>query len=1317
MPEPLFPADPSSGPTSPASPSVTPTSPPLGATPPAGPSDAIPATEKGFVPPAPDAASRLPLPAPGCRYRLEEEIGRGGMGSVFRASDLAFHRTLAVKVLREDQRGQPELERRFLEEAQLTGQLQHPGIPPAHEVGVLPDGRPFFSMKLIKGRTLAELLGQRAHTGEDLPRFLAVFEQVCQTIAYAHSRGVIHRDLKPGNVMVGAFGEVQVMDWGLAKVLRKGPSAEPGTPAEETTTIQTVRSEAPGLQSLAGSVLGTPSFMAPEQARGEVQRLDERCDVFGLGAILCVILTGAPPYRGETTAEVRQRAEQGDLADAHARLQVCGADPELVQLALRCLSREREQRPRDAGEVAAAMAAYQEGVRERLRQAEQEQAAAEVRVREERKRRRLTAALAAAGLLLVSVVGGGAWWYQREQSRRASERTARRAVTEREVTTALQRAGDLLREGWQQTDYPERWQVTLRLASAAVAQAEGSLANGEPTEELHLRVQTLRTQTEAAARYQQLASALDRIRLVPAETKEGPWLTQRANRTVGSTGEHGGLGYRTGDPASVTEQYARAFREHRLDVLGPDPQAAAALLASHPLREQLLAALEDWGTYLPPGRPERQQLAAVVQAADPAPNAFRNRWREARARLDVKELTQLATQADVAHLPPTALAHLGRDLRLVGANEAAIGLLREALHKHPGDFWLYFELATASFYLKQPRPEDAVRYFTAAVALRSGSSTAHSNLGVALRARGEIDEALRCQQKAVQCDPTDPAALTNLGIALHDKGDVEGAFAAFQAALRHDPQFAEAHYSLGVARKMQGDLDGAIESFRAATACAPGFVAAHFNLGVARKARGDLPGAVAAYQAALKIEPANARVLNNLGAALQAQNDWQGAVRAYRAAAKGAPKIALIHHNLGVALQHEKDVKGAIRAYRDALALEPDAWTQVNLGVALRDDGQAEEAIAAFEAALRIEPKHAAAHYNLGLMLNDKKDAERAIRCWRTAIEIDPKYALAHYQLGMALQARNDLDGAIDCFRRAAEYDPSNAKVHYNLGVALWMKKEAEAAIRCWRTALARDAQLAPAHFNLALALDRQGQTEEALEHYRAACAHDAQHGPAHASAGDLLMQRGEFAAAQPYLRRAVGLFSRDDPHFAGVERLLRQCEQMLSLETKLTAILKGEAQPADAGERLALARVCRLKRLPATGARLAAEAFAERPELANDFRRGDRYSAACLSVLAAVGQGKDADRLDDKERLRLRTQALEWLRADLRLWTKEAENVTPQTRDGIKRALEHWRKNPDLAGVREPGPLAGLPEPERKAWRQLWADGEALLTRMRELP
>ncbi len=251
----------------------------------------------------------------------------------------------------EAHKDKPELIRRFVEEAQIGGQLQHPGVVPIYDIGTFADRRPFFTMKLVKGQTLAYLLQGRADPADGLSRFLSIFEQVCQTMAYAHTRGVIHRDLKPSNVMVGGFGEVQVMDWGLAKVLPRGGVAdeEQPQPPPGISVIQTVGTGSDADASTAGSVLGTPSYMAPEQARGEIDLVDERADVFGLGAILGEVLTGQPAFTGRTSGEVTRKSARGELAEAFERLDSCGAEPELIALARKCLASEREDRPRSAG--------------------------------------------------------------------------------------------------------------------------------------------------------------------------------------------------------------------------------------------------------------------------------------------------------------------------------------------------------------------------------------------------------------------------------------------------------------------------------------------------------------------------------------------------------------------------------------------------------------------------------------------------------------------------------------------------------------------------------------------------------------------------------------------------------------------------------------------------------------------------------------------------------------------------------------------------------------------------------------------------------
>lgn len=360
-----------------------------------------------------EGSTAIPDSPPG--YELLDEIGRGGMGVVYRACDVALNRDVAVKLLSESYPPESPAALRFLSEARITGQLQHPGIPAVHQVGTLPDGRWFLAMKLIKGNTLSDILKQRTDVTADRGKLLAVFEAVCQAVGYAHAHHVIHRDLKPANIMVGAFGEVQVMDWGLAKVLGDPASTAGDSPSPQLTRAWTQISPVPTPESVsdtqAGSMIGTPAFIPPEQALGEVGKVDERADVFGLGALLAVILTGKPPYVGESYESLRVQAARGKLDGCYARLDDCAAEPELVALCKKCLAFEPVDRPRDGGAVAQAVAELRAAADDRARQAEVEcvrvegeKAMAEARSAERRKRRRL--AIGAATVLTVAVVAG-----------------------------------------------------------------------------------------------------------------------------------------------------------------------------------------------------------------------------------------------------------------------------------------------------------------------------------------------------------------------------------------------------------------------------------------------------------------------------------------------------------------------------------------------------------------------------------------------------------------------------------------------------------------------------------------------------------------------------------------------------------------------------------------------------------------------------------------------------------------------------------------------------------------------------------------------
>jgi len=333
----------------------------------------------------------------GGRYVIEKEIARGGMGAVVRAVDCDIRREVAVKYMLND--GDVSQKARFVEEAQITGQLEHPNIVPIHELGVDAEKRLFFAMKMVKGRSLAQVLDElrkQPATAEQkwsLNRLLTIMTNVCYALAYAHSRGVIHRDLKPANIMLGDFGETYVMDWGLAKVIKlnepapppEAPSAseftirtKPSSPAGSTvvgsalegshsgsTKVVTSR-EVEGELTQEGAVMGTPSYMSPEQARGEVQSLDGRTDIYSLGAILYEMLTLVTPVEkgGGPMALLMRVAEGKILPPEHRapdRAKAGKIPKELAAIAMKALALRPDNRYQTAEGLRRDIQRFQEG--------------------------------------------------------------------------------------------------------------------------------------------------------------------------------------------------------------------------------------------------------------------------------------------------------------------------------------------------------------------------------------------------------------------------------------------------------------------------------------------------------------------------------------------------------------------------------------------------------------------------------------------------------------------------------------------------------------------------------------------------------------------------------------------------------------------------------------------------------------------------------------------------------------------------------------------------------------------------------------------
>lgn len=302
----------------------------------------------------------------GQRYLIGRELGRGGMGVVYEGWDAHLQRSVAVKIMDRTQHARAGGLQRFFREARIASRLEHPGIVTIHEFDAAADEEAFIVMQLLSGRTLKQVLADMPDRVAALPALLAVFHDACQAMASAHGAGVIHRDLKPSNIMVGPFGVVTVMDWGVAKVIDADDIIDD---VDVTVPMKTASAETTESQStIAGTVFGTPSYLAPEQARGEVASLDRRADVFGLGSILCEILTGSATFTAPDTDARWKLAAAGDTAAAMERLDACGGPLPVVMLAKRCLAVDPDDRPADAREVVDALTEYLEAGQRRAEQ-------------------------------------------------------------------------------------------------------------------------------------------------------------------------------------------------------------------------------------------------------------------------------------------------------------------------------------------------------------------------------------------------------------------------------------------------------------------------------------------------------------------------------------------------------------------------------------------------------------------------------------------------------------------------------------------------------------------------------------------------------------------------------------------------------------------------------------------------------------------------------------------------------------------------------------------------------------------------------------
>lgn len=634
-------------------------------------------------------------------YEILGVLGHGGVGVVYRAKHHKLNRLVALKMLLSGPYASASELDRFTREAEAVASLQHAHVVQVHDVGDL-DGRPYFTMELVEGGTLGQKLGGMP---QPAPQAAALLATVAGAVDVAHRAGIVHRDLKPANVLLTPDGTPKITDFGLAGHIR---------PDDQGLTLD-------------GARVGTPCYMAPEQASGRVRTVGPAADIYALGAILYEMLTGRPPFRAESASETqRQVISEEPVAPSRLNARV---PRDLETVCLKCLRKEPERRYASAAALADDLGRFLAG-----RPIQARPPGWGGRLWRWGRREPAAAALAATALALAGLAVGGGFWVERQRA----EVRATTARQEQAVEAALAHADDLQRLG----HWPE--------ARAALESAPRLLGVKAPSD---LR--------ERLGRAREDADMVVRLEGVRLRLSEGPEVLGRAS------------------PAA-DRLYADAFEKYGISLATPAARGAAApAVRGSKIYGVLLVFLHDWLYWATDEN--RARLRDLVNAVDD--DLWRRAFRDARARNDIGDLAQLASAPEAAGQPPALLSGLGGTLLADGRPAEAWELLRGAQRRHPGDFWINYLLG---HYLERERPQEAVGYFRAAVAIRPTSNQAYALLGRALLRAGDSDGAIAALHESVSLNPS-RRGIGELANALAPTGRLEEARVLWEKMLANDP--------------------------------------------------------------------------------------------------------------------------------------------------------------------------------------------------------------------------------------------------------------------------------------------------------------------------------------------------------------------------------------------------------------------------------------------------------------------------------------------------------------------------------------------------